>query len=190
MLRRHPGFTIIELAMVIVVIGILSTIVITSYQGVQVRARDVKLTDAADKVADAIQLFAVNKGHFPIGGWNSTTAIGAGTECADGGAGFMTTGNYTCALEDTLVASGYLPKDFTSNLPQNPLYAGSAQNKAIMVYLGAAARTAMVYYSMEKPSSGDTVNFNAELTKCGYNPAGVVGPRDSYGMKNGICINY
>jgi len=190
MSRRHPGFTIIELAMVIIIIGILTTIVAVSYQGIQARARDAKLADAADKVQDAIQLFSVNKGHFPKGGWGSTTAIGAGTECVDGGAGWIAPGNYLCTIEDTLVASGYLPLNFSSTLPQNTTYPASTQNKAVMVYAGAVAKSAMVYYSMENPSASDTANLNAELTKCGFNPAGVIGPRDSYGMKNGICLNY
>lgn len=190
MSRRHLGFTIIELALVIIVIGILSTIVIVSYQGVQVRARDAKLIDAADKVKDAIQLFVSNNGHFPRGGSGSSAAIGVGKECANGDAGWIAPGNYTCTVEDTLVASGYLPSGFSSGLPQNKEWSTSPQNKAIMVYLAPATRKAMVYYSMENPSSSDSAHFNDELTKCGYDPGGAIGPRDSFGMKNGVCFDY
>jgi general secretion pathway protein G len=44
--RFHPGFTIVELLVVIVVIGILASIVTVAYSGVQTRARDnVRKTD-------------------------------------------------------------------------------------------------------------------------------------------------
>lgn len=192
MSRRHPGFTIIELALVIVVIGILSTIVIVSYQGVQVRARDAKLIDAADKVKDAIQLFAVNSKHFPRGGYGASTAIGASTECTNGAAGFFATAVYTCTVEDTLVGSGYLPKGFSAGLPTNKLYSPPGGNGSLMVYnpYVAGAKKVMVFYYMEQPSAEDTSNFNAELTECGYVVANTIDPRDSWGMRNGICADY
>lgn len=191
MKRHRLGFTIVEVAIVVSVIAILATIVVVNYNGVQQRGRDVKLADAADKIADAVQLFASNQGHFPAGGSGSTTAIGSSRECVDGSNGFTSTGNYTCSIEDTLSASGYLPKGFTAKLPANKVYSSNAYNQATMVYLVSTTnRTAMVFYSMENPTSSDTARFNAQLTQCGYNPAGTVAPRDTYGMRNGICINY
>lgn len=191
-MKRHcRGFTILELAIVVAVIGILATIGIVNYQGAQERARDAKIRDAADKVGDAIQLFASQKGHFPLGGWGSTTAIGSNTECADGGAGWFGSGIYTCTVEDTLVASGYLPSGFSMNIPQMPGYSATLPSRSIMVYVAnGTTRLVMVYYYLSTPSSADTAHFNAELTQCGYNPAGVIGPRDSYGMRNGNCLNY
>jgi prepilin-type N-terminal cleavage/methylation domain-containing protein len=185
------GFTIIELTVVVVVIGILAAIVTVSYNGIQQRARDAQLSDAADKIKDAVQLFTVNKGHFPAGGSSSTSAIGSGTECIDGSNGFVASGNYTCSIEDSLKASGYLPSGFVSKLPANKVYSSSSYNQAVMVYVAnASTRLAMVFYSMENPASSDTTHFNAELTKCGYNPGGTVIQRDTYGMRNGTCFNY
>jgi len=191
MKRRSRGFTIVELLVVIITIGILATIGIVSYRGAQDRARDAKIRDGADKITDAIQLFVVNKGHFPLGGWGSTTAIGAGSECVDGGAGWFGSGIYTCTVEDTLVASGFLPSGFSATLPQMPGYTSGTSSRAIMVYVAnGSTRIAMVYYYLINPTSADTTHFNAELTKCGYDPAAVIGPRDSYGMRNGVCIQY
>lgn len=191
MKRRLHGFTVVELSIVIAVIGILVTISVVSYRGSQDRSHDVQIRDAAVQVADQIQLFVTNTGHFPRGGFGSTTAIGAGTECADGSAGWFGSSIYTCTVEDTLVASGYLPSGFSVRLPQVPGYSAGTSSRAIMVYIAnASTRIAMVYYYLASPTSSDTANFNDELTKCGYNPAGAIGPRDSYNMKNGICINY
>jgi len=122
-MKRHVrGFTIVELSIVILVIGILATVVVVGYRGSQDRAHDLQIRDAATQVADQIQLFASNAGHFPRGGYGSTTAIGAGTECIDGASGWFGSSIYTCTVENTLVASGYLPSGFSVRLPQMPGY--------------------------------------------------------------------
>lgn len=184
--KQHAGFTLVEMLIVIVVIAILVVITAALYQNAQVQARDAQMTDAADKVADAIQLFANKEGHFPRGGLGSTTAAAAGTECVDGAGGWVTTGKYTCSVEDSLVNLGYLPAGYIASLPDNAVYPG--QKQAVMVYTYGS--NAMVYYSMEQPTASDTARFNTELTQCGINPAGAVTQRDSYGMRNGICFQY
>lgn len=192
--RRKVGFTIVELLIVIVVVSILVSIVVVNYNGMQQRARDAKLTDAADKVADAIQLFVVGRGHFPRGGSGSTAVIGSNQECADGTNGWFATGTYGatgCTVEDTLIASGYLSGSFSANLPPNVLYNTTPYNRAIMVYIvNITTRKAMVFYSLESPTAADTAHFNDELTACGFNPSGTVVYRDTYGMRNGICFDY
>ncbi len=180
------GFTIIELIIVVVVIAILSMISAAVYGSAQIQARNTQSADAAHKVADAIRLFIVKNGHFPRGGLGSTTAI-SGTECADGSNAWFATGRYTCTVEDTLVASGYLPSGFSAELPSNFEYA-APNNRTLMVY-NAGGNKIMVFYSLESPTAQDTEDFNAQLTDCGYNPAGTVVQRDSYGMRGGVCIN-
>jgi type II secretory pathway pseudopilin PulG len=188
------AFTIVELFVVIAVLAILVMITATIYRSVQVQARDSQNADAADKFADAIKLFAAKNGHFPAGGSGSTAPIGAGTECADGANGWAATG-YQCDIEDSLVASGYLPSGFVASQSPNPKYpANKTGSQAFMVYVASTAGTppikkAMVMYSMEDPSTGDTDNFNNELTKCYGSVPGVYSPRDTYGMKNGICVS-
>ena len=183
-LRR--GFTIVELIIVIVLIAILVTIVGVMYTTAQQQARDTQLRDAASKVVGAIQLFNSKYQHFPAGGYGSTAAVGA-SECADGSNGFFGEGVYTCTVEDSLVASGYLPANFSSKLPKNTLYnPSSTTNLSLMVYKVGSDKV-MVFYTMEDQTDSDKAHFNSEMTKCGYNPAGTVGQRDSWGMRNAIC---
>jgi len=65
-MRKDSGFTIVELLIVIVVIGILATITIVAYNGVQQKAKtNVALTNAvqAGKVAEG---FNVDNTEYPV----------------------------------------------------------------------------------------------------------------------------
>ena len=83
-LSRHDGFTIVELLIVIVVIGILAAITIIAYNGVQQRARDTQRIEAISKIRKGLELYravnntypnAINSGTthttgiYPGGGW-------------------------------------------------------------------------------------------------------------------------
>lgn len=190
---RKQGFTIVELVIVIAVIAILTVITGVMYTKIQGQARNTQLRDAAAKVVDAIQLFKSKYGHMPRGGSGATATIGSGTECADGVNGWFAKGTYGtggCTVEDTLVASGYLPVGFSSKLPKNTLYnPSSSVNLAMMVYKSGGSDKVMVYYTMEDATSDDVARLNAELTKCGYSIGGSIPPRDSYGMRGGICAD-
>ncbi|OYX36076.1 hypothetical protein B7Z00_04920 [Candidatus Saccharibacteria bacterium 32-50-10] len=183
------GFTIVEILIVTVVVAILATLTVVAYMNAQTQAQDVRVRDAADKVTDAIQLFASKTGRLPRGGSGSSTAIGAATECANGAEGWAAIGTYTCTVEDTLVASGYLPAGFMAKLPQNPTYPTATYNQSLMLY-SMGTDKAMVFYSQQSPTAADTGSFNAEMTRCGLNPAGAVAQRDTYGMRGGICFQY
>lgn len=64
------GFTIVELLIVIVVIGILAALVISTYTSAQSRARDNVRRADIQSLAKAIELFYAEKGHYPMsGGW-------------------------------------------------------------------------------------------------------------------------
>jgi type II secretion system protein G len=60
------GFTIVELLIVIVVIGILAAIVIVAYNGVQQRARDVRRLSDIHAVYQALQLYYADNGSYPV----------------------------------------------------------------------------------------------------------------------------
>ncbi len=66
---KESGFTIVELLIVIVIIGILATLVIVSYNGIQNRAKKIQnQTDAQaiTKKAEAYAAFVDTNGKYPL----------------------------------------------------------------------------------------------------------------------------
>lgn len=63
--KKNKGFTIIELLIVIVVIGILAAITIVAYNGIQQRARNAQVTSGVNAYVKAIESHKVVKGEYP-----------------------------------------------------------------------------------------------------------------------------
>jgi prepilin-type N-terminal cleavage/methylation domain-containing protein len=64
-IKNERGFTIVELLIVIVVIGILAAITIVSYSGIQARARMTAAQDAATKVSQKAEAYNAEKSVYP-----------------------------------------------------------------------------------------------------------------------------
>lgn len=62
------GFTIVELLIVIVVIGVLAAITIVAYTGIQNRASDATVQSDVTNLAKKIQLIHADTGEYPAGG--------------------------------------------------------------------------------------------------------------------------
>lgn len=78
--KQSSGFTIVELLIVIVVIGILATIAVVAYNGIQERARNQQTAAAVGSYAKAMMLYAAENGAYPpnSGPW---PCIGTGYVC-------------------------------------------------------------------------------------------------------------
>lgn len=66
---KHSGFTIVELIIVVIVIGILATVTLTSYRSVQQSATLAKVQTDLSAINDGIQIYKAKKGHYPLNGW-------------------------------------------------------------------------------------------------------------------------
>lgn len=66
-LRTAPGFTIVELLVVIVVIGILAAITIVSYTGISSKATVASLTSDLDYSSKQLKMYYVDHGAYPQG---------------------------------------------------------------------------------------------------------------------------
>lgn len=74
--KHQKGFTIVELLVVIVVIGILAAITIVAYNGIQVRARDAQRSSDISAILKSLEIYKINSstGAYPTatgqsGGW-------------------------------------------------------------------------------------------------------------------------
>ena len=81
------GFTIVELLIVIVVIGILAAITIVSYSGIQSRAQFAAYRTDIDSLNKAILLYYTDNGYYPM---NGVPAGSCATNVATGSGDFIT----------------------------------------------------------------------------------------------------
>ncbi len=63
--KAYTGFTIVELLIVIVVIGILAAIVIVAYNGIQQRAKNAQMASAVGQYAKSLTLYVNEKNEYP-----------------------------------------------------------------------------------------------------------------------------
>ena len=70
--KSYRGFTIIELLIVIVVIGILATITAIAFNGIQQRARDTQRNSDIGIITKALELYYIDNGAFPAGDGSTT----------------------------------------------------------------------------------------------------------------------
>ena len=64
-LKKQKGFTLVELLIVIIIIGILATLVIVTFTGVQAKARDSQRQTDIEAVDSHIEAFFAEKGYYP-----------------------------------------------------------------------------------------------------------------------------
>lgn len=64
---NHKGFTLLELLIVIVVIGILAGLVITGFRGIQEKAKVSSAKEELARVQTAVELLSVDTGKLPNG---------------------------------------------------------------------------------------------------------------------------
>lgn len=65
-IKNSKGFTIVELLIVIVIIGILAALVLNSFRGVQERARDTKRQTDINAQASQLEVYYTDNGGYPV----------------------------------------------------------------------------------------------------------------------------
>lgn len=81
-MKNKRGFTIVELLIVIVVIGILAAITIVAYNGIQARANDSRRLEDASSIQKLLALYKAQNGEYPVENpnpGNSTWEISSNT---------------------------------------------------------------------------------------------------------------
>lgn len=167
MKKAISGFTIIELLIVIIVIGILATISTVAYNGAQTRAENTKTINAVTAYVKAFSLYAAEKGTYPYpvpAGANACLGNGWTGSC-----GTVVTGSPSCPIG--AIASS-VDASFNSKLAEysSSFPAMSTQKIACqgMTYSGAVAtgnaKTMVIYMFLKgnadcPKSLGTTASF-------------------------------
>ncbi|MFA6963559.1 MAG: prepilin-type N-terminal cleavage/methylation domain-containing protein [Patescibacteria group bacterium] len=76
-MRKLKGFTLIELLVVVAIIGILATVVVVNLSTSQNKARDAKLQNDLEQVANAAEIYRIDNAKLPVE--FASTAIDAGS---------------------------------------------------------------------------------------------------------------
>lgn len=98
------GFTIVELLIVIVVIGILAAITIVAFNGIQARAAYTAYKSDIQSINKAIQLYYADNGSYPTNG-TSTCSVGNTTSNVD----------FVFNLVPTYLAKTPVPRNYGNN---------------------------------------------------------------------------
>ena len=112
---RSEGFTLVELLVVIVIIGILMGVLLVAYQGTRKAARDGKRKAELEQVRAALELLRSDCGVYPPGD-GRIEACGVPATCLFTGVGPCTWGTSALVVEGKTYM-GQLPKD-----PLDPTY--------------------------------------------------------------------
>ena len=185
-MKSKSGFTIVELLIVIVVIGILAAITIVAFNGIQKRAQDTQIRSTASQFTKAFQRWSVESGKTTSPGGSSSTALSNGV-CVGGGGGWvLSSSGYTCTIDDILKADGYIPNSLMSSVPNTQANRPGSYS-TFMLYGCPTSATTTRYAMMYALHSPDTQEISNIRSTCAG--GGTYGPIDTYGMNGGYVFS-
>ena len=108
--QKQLGFTIVELLIVIVIIGILAAITIVAYNGIQNRAHNSKRAADLNNVSKALEVIYATDNQYPL---LVSTGVGGTNTC-------LSTPGWNCwGYTD---ATRFIPSSYLGTMPQDPAF--------------------------------------------------------------------
>jgi prepilin-type N-terminal cleavage/methylation domain-containing protein len=141
--KKQTGFTIVELLIVIVIIGILAAITIVAYNGIQGRARDTQRVQDMQSIVKALELYKATNGVYPAA---VGTANASGWEVSHDG---TTATNFLSALSSSKTISA---------VPVDPKNAGTVVSTSSLAPSWTATNNLYFYHRYAAGNGGCDVN--------------------------------
>jgi type II secretory pathway pseudopilin PulG len=151
LLQKRAGFTIVELLIIIVVIGILAAITIVGYSGVQNRSKNIRAQAQARQAANVLKSYYTINGTYPSftrdriclgNSYPDLDADGVTGDCQDGPGGTACSG--PCVFTNTLA--------FDAAIATVGTFPGSST-----LQTGVAAPTSYTGPMLSKPNVGSAL---------------------------------
>ena len=168
MIHKARGFTIVELLVVIVVIGILATISVISYNNVAAKARDAQRLQDIKTISKALELYYLDNGRFP--------PSACGTSCPSPksiNSSWLTTSDGSWSLLEEALVPNYI-----SALPKDPraavgtpaaIYNGYNYDYVLSTWCGAAhGRLFLLTYRLETMPRQNEISGNCASNAPSY----------------------
>ena len=154
---QRNGFTIVELLIVIVVIGILAAITIVAFNGVQDKAKNQLMVSAVRSYYGALKAYAVeNNGALPTNtGCLGSTEVYTSNPCFIGANSY----GYTPATNNALAP--YLGN--TPNVPTGRITSGANSASGIFYYTGGTQYIGFVILSSSSCPTIAGAEFDAQV---------------------------
>ena len=176
---KQQGFTIVELLVVIVVVGILASISTVAYSGVQARARDSQRHQDIQTIVKALDAYYLDNGEFPPGSCSSSCVInGVWSNTNDG-----SWANLRNALVPDYISE--LPTDPSPTIGTNPQSAtafGYGYYANTGTYCGTSVRQMYILiYDLEAAPQQNTLNGG-----CATNVLGPYSNKSNYRVTVGV----
>ena len=174
MLKRSNGFTIVELLIVIVVIGILSSITIVAFNGVARKAIDTVVKSDGASLAKSQALYGIERGE-QYASWYSANAAPAGftTSLNNGNTADIVTSSdqkqYCIRIYNAKSSYGTLDAAYTVEQPTGACATLAASSEAI------AAAAGPVTSGWKAIGAMCAIRFDDKTYCWGYNPEGQLG---------------
>jgi len=80
----EAGFTLLEILVVMVIIGILAAIGLGNFQSSQIKARDVQRKSDLGQISKTLEVYYNDKGEYPLGNGGVIMGCGAAAACTWG----------------------------------------------------------------------------------------------------------
>ncbi|MFZ1242583.1 MAG: prepilin-type N-terminal cleavage/methylation domain-containing protein [Candidatus Saccharimonas sp.] len=140
---NNHGFTIVELLIVIVVIAILAAISIVAYNGIQDRAKNIRVQSDIKQVATLIEMYYTQEGTYPSTGSLSNVYSDA---------------NCTFAADSDGAKTKQWVPGITETLPQNPGLVGTGVSALGGCYLYSSNGTEYILSAWNAKRGGSSTD--------------------------------